>query len=106
MAANISNIQLTVLQLPQVAHDQVPAMTAAELAGAQAQQLLQHEDERASEVVQQMQSAQGNQVGDATSGGGKGMYQGQGNGRRGARQQKKSGPPHPLGVGSLIDIEV
>ncbi|MDE3075664.1 MAG: hypothetical protein KGJ86_09550 [Chloroflexota bacterium] len=106
MAANVANIQLTVMQLPQVAHDQMPGLLQAELANAQAPALIRQQDERAAEMVQELEQPVGNKVGDALTGSGP-RYQAGAQGRRrpdgGAASQNT---PHPLGVGSLIDIRV
>lgn len=108
MAVNISNMQLTVLNLPQVAHDLVPAAQAAQLANAQAPAIIRHQDQQAAETVQQTHAAEGNRIENELSGEGA-QYEPSADGRRQPKREQtseKRRASHPMGIGALVDIQI
>jgi hypothetical protein len=64
----IANVQLNILQLPEVARIEEPVLAEAQLANAQVPAIVAHEDQRTAETVQVLHEAGRHATGSATDG--------------------------------------
>ncbi|MBV9119125.1 MAG: hypothetical protein JOZ39_00330 [Chloroflexi bacterium] len=106
--ASIDNLQLNVLQLPEVAREEVPILAQAQLANAQTSAIVDRADREATEMVQTLPEAGSNVVPNSLAG----MTARQRPSyhpaaRRPERLQRKVialAAAHPFGVGKLVDF--
>src|SRR5438093_634522 len=106
--AAIANVQLTVLQAPEIARAQVPIAAQAQIANAQAPAIIAKQDQDALETVQQLQQADRHSVPDTLDGRPGGelpTYR-----ERPARSRSIANlavplaAAHPRGLGALVDV--
>jgi len=106
--ATLSNMQLSVLQAPEIAREQVPFLAQAQAANAQAPAIIAGFDRIAAETVQRLERAQSGGVPDALAGHATHERPAYGqSGRRNRALEEKTivlAGAHPAWVGSLVDI--
>jgi hypothetical protein len=105
----INNVQLGLLNSPEIAREQIPITAQAQLANAQAAAAIAKQDQDASEMVQRLQQTDSAGVQDALSG----RPGGDASAFR-RRRQRVSEPvaakavplaaAHPRGLGDLVDF--
>ena len=105
----IANVQLGLLQSPEVAREQIPITAQAELANAQAAALIAKDDQDAQEMVQRLQQAGSDGVPDALHGQPDSQPRGwrRRRGRQSAPVTSRAEPlaaAHPRGLGALVDF--
>ena len=112
MAVNITtlaNVQLSVLQAPEIARAQAPIAAQAQLANAQAPGIIAQHDQEMAETVQQLEPAEWAGVPDALTGApGQELPQYRQGMRRNQPLQEKIvalAAAHPRGIGALVDVQ-
>ena len=104
-----ANVQLGMLQSPEIAREQVPIAAQAQLANEQAPNVIAKQQQDAQETVQQVAQADNPNVQDALSGNPDReppTYRQRGR-RRATPAQPPATPaavPHPRGIGDLVDV--
>src|SRR5579872_6102203 len=106
--ATLSNVQLSVLQAPEIARESVPVLASAQAANAQAPGIIARYDQDRAETVQQLEQVQSGGVPDALAGHPAREHAGyRANGRRNPSLEHKTvalAAAHPAWMGSLVDI--
>lgn len=111
MAVNITtiaNVQLSVLQAPEIAREAIPITAQAQLANAQAPGIIAREDREMAETVQQLQATDWARTSDALAGAPQRElpeYR-HGSRRNGSLEDKvvALAGAHPRGLGALVDV--
>lgn len=105
--SGIANIQLSVLQLPEVARLEVPVLASAQLANAEAPAIIALADRRAAEMVQFVQELDRRGVSNAaddTARRESTAYRWRQRSPRLGQRVVALAAVHPFGVGSLVDF--
>ncbi|MBV8087797.1 MAG: hypothetical protein JO247_23555 [Chloroflexi bacterium] len=106
----IANVQLNILQLPEVARLEVPVLAQAQLANAQVPAIVAHDDQEAAETIQVLREADRRATGSATDGATtrqRPSYRDPA--RRPFRAETRLpalAAAHPRGIGQLVDLRV
>lgn len=107
--ASIANVQLSVLQLPEVAREQVPLLYQEQLTNAQVAAVVQHYDEEAGRTVQVLPQVDRRPVPTATDGSTARQAPGYGRQARSGKQRfegrlRMLAAAHPSGMGLYVDM--
>jgi len=107
--AAISNVQLGLLQSPEIAREQIPITAQVQLASAQAAAIIAKEDQDAREMVQHLQQVSSHGVQEALSGPPDRDSSAFRQRRPGVREPVAAkavslAAAHPRGLGSLVDF--
>ena len=107
-AATLANVQLSMLQAPEIAREQVPVLAQAQLASAEAPSLIAQHDQEMAESVQKLAATDWARAQDALSGTPQRDLSAYRQGtRRSPRLDEKVvalAGAHPRGIGALVDV--
>ena len=106
--ASLANVQLSVLQLPEVAREEIPVLAQSEIMAGQTPAIIQQYDQEAAETIQTLQPADWRGVPSALDGSTTRQppsYRDPGH-FRGRLQTKTAAlaATDPRGVGQLVDV--
>ncbi|HEU0167761.1 MAG TPA: hypothetical protein VFS62_08280 [Chloroflexota bacterium] len=103
----IANVQLNILQLPEVARLEMPVLAQAQLANAQMPAIIAHGDREAAETIQVLREVDRRAVTSATDGATTRDRPSYRQPVRRSRLQAKVpalAAAHPRGIGQLVDL--
>lgn len=105
--SSIANLQLSVMQLPEVAREEVPILASTQLANAQAPAIIARQDRDASETVQSLEQLGSGGVSETPDRGPRRerpAYSEHPRSPRLGERRLTLAAAHPFGVGLLIDV--
>jgi len=106
--SSLASVQLSVLQLPEIARESTPVLLQSQIAAAQAPAIIAQQDQDAAETVQMLEELGSSHVPDALSGNTFREPAGyRSPERRSPGVQEKTvslAAAHPRGLGSLVDV--